>query len=281
MESVAVQNEPGTLTHYPSCDWTAVQYLTFIRDYLGPHFRAEGLDDAIMLGTFNQPELVGHALTVLADARARSYVALAGMQWYSLGFMGELKAAAPGLTVWQTETDCGNWHWLPGYDPDKPQNDIVYAGFTWEKIRDWLRAGVTVYELWNMVLDLRGKNIDSQRPWPQNSPITVDPETREVRITPMFGAIGSFAKFVAPGSKRVQTEGSFADALAFADPAGRIIVVLYNRSAVQVDVRVQILGTMYSVPMPPLSFVTLVKGPAPSKSAATATTLESPAGTLV
>jgi hypothetical protein len=73
----------------------------------------------------------------------------------------------------------------------------------------------TVYELWNMVLDPWGNSIDSKRPWPQNSPITVNPETREVRYTPMFGAIGSFAKFVRPGSRRVETEGTFTNALAF------------------------------------------------------------------
>ncbi len=258
IEAVAVQNEPGTLTNYPSCDWTPVQYLTFIRDYLGPLFRAEGLDDAIMLGTFNQPMLAGHALTVLTDARARQHVALAAMQWYSFGFMDQLKAAAPGLTVWQTETDCGNWPWLPGYDPDKPQNDIAYASFTWEKIRDWLRAGVTVYELWNMVLDPWGRSIDSKRPWPQNSAITVSPETREVRYTPMFGAIGSFARFVRPGSRMVETEGAFANALAFTEADGRAIVVLHNPKTVRTDIRVRIRGAVYLVEMPPLSFTTVV-----------------------
>jgi glucosylceramidase len=258
IEAVAVQNEPGTLTNYPSCDWTAGQYLTFIRDHLGPLFHAEGLDDAIMLGTFNQPALAGHALTVLSDPRARQHIALAGMQWYSFGIMGLLKAAAPGLTVWQTETDCGNWQWLAGHDPDKPQNDIAYASFTWGRIRDWLKAGVTVYELWNMVLDPWGRSIDSKRPWPQNSAITVHPETREVRYTPMFGAIGSFAKFVRPGSRMVETEGPFANALAFTDLDGRVVVVLHNPTTVRADIRVRIRGARYLVEMPPLSFTTVV-----------------------
>ena len=258
IEAVAVQNEPGTLTDYPSCDWTPVQYLTFIRDYLGPLFHAEGLNNAIMLGTFNQPKLAGHALTVLTDPRARPLVAMAGMQWYSLAFMDQLKRAAPGLTVWQTETDCGNWHWQPDYDPDKPQNDIAYASFTWEKIRDWLKAGVTVYELWNMVLDSGGKSIGSKRAWPQNSAITVHPETREVRYTPMFGAIGSFAKFVRPGSRRVETEGTFTNVLAFADADGRVVVVLHNPNAVQEDIRVRIRDAVHLVEMPPLSFTTVV-----------------------
>ena len=258
IEAVAVQNEPGQLTDYPSCDWTAGQYLVFIRDFLGPYFHAEGLDHAIMLGTFNQPQLAGHALTVLNDARARPYVALVGMQWYSLAFMEQLQAAAGGLTVWQTETDCGNWHWLPGYDPEVPPNDVAYASFTWGKIRDWLRAGVTVYELWNMVLDIWGKSIDARRPWPQNSAITVHPQTRAVRYTPMFGAIGSFARFVKPGSRMVETEGPFTDALAFADPNGAIVVVLHNATAVRTDVRVQIHGAVHLLELPPMSFATLV-----------------------
>jgi glucosylceramidase len=221
------------------------------------------LDDAIMLGTFNQPKLAGHALTVLSDPRARQYVALAGMQWYSFSFMGQLKAAAPGLAVWQTETDCGNWPWSPGYDPDKPQNDIAYASFTWEKIRDWLKAGVAVYELWNMVLDPWGKNIGTQRSWPQNSAITVHPETREVRYTPMFGAFGSFAKFVRPGSKMVETEGTFGNALAFTDADGRVVVVLHNPNATRADIRVRIRGPVYLVEMPPLSFTTVIKSGEP------------------
>ena len=260
IETVAVQNEPGTLTNYPSCDWTAVQYLSFIRDYLGPLFQKEGMHDAIMLGTFNQQKLAGHALTVLLDPNARRFVSLAGMQWYSLGFMDQLKVAAPGLTVWQTETDCGNWFWLPNHNPDMPQNDIVYAGFTWEKIRDWLKAGVTVYELWNMVLKPDGKSIDAKRPWPQNSLITVDPATRVVRYTPLFGAIGSFSRFVSPGSRMIETEGvsAEADVVAFIDPVGRVVIVLYNRKEDPVSAKVQVCGSVHVVNMPPQSFATLV-----------------------
>jgi glucosylceramidase len=258
VEAVAVQNEPKTLTRYPSCDWSAVQYLTFIRDYLGPLFRAEGLPDAVMLGTLNQPNLAAHALTVLADPAARRFVSLIGLQWYMLGSVGRIKAIAPGLTLWQTETDCGNWPWLPDHDPDKPRNDIAYAGFTWEKIRDWLKAGAAVYELWNLALDPLGKNIDSERPWPQNCPVTVDPASRAVRYTPMFGAFGSFAKFVPPGSKMLVTEGCFDDALAFLDPSGRIVTELYNRKAVPVVVNIRVRGAVYGAAMPPQSFAALV-----------------------
>jgi glucosylceramidase len=259
VEAVAVQNEPGTLTHYPSCDWTPEQFLTFIRDHLGPLFEKEGVHDAVMLGTFNQPANAGHALTVLLDPEARRHVSLCGMQWYGLAFTDALRTAAPGLTVWQTETDCGNWFWMPNHDPDMPQNDIGYAEFTWDRIRDWLRAGATVYELWNLVLRPDGLSIDSVKPWPQNAMITVDPATREVRTTPLFGAIGHFSKFVPPGSRMVETEGpaSGSDAVAFSDPAGRVVAVLHNRKAEPVTLRIRIRRAAYAVRMPPRSFGTL------------------------
>jgi glucosylceramidase len=260
VEAVAVQNEPGTLTNYPSCDWSAVQYLTFIRDYLGPIFQREGMHEAIMLGTFNELALVGHALTVLLDPKARRFVSLCGMQWFSLGFMDQLKTAAPGLTVWQTETDCGNWFWLPTYDPNKPQNDIDYAGHTWEKIRDWLSAGVSAYDLWNLVLEPRGLSIDSARPWPQNCLITVDPATRTVRYTPLYGAIGSFSRFVPPGSRMAEIEGRApkADAVAFTDPAGRAVLALYNKKPTPASVNVQVRRKVFALELPPRSFGTLV-----------------------
>jgi glucosylceramidase len=265
MEAVAVQNEPATLTNYPSCDWTAKQYLVFIRDYLGPLFKKEGIQDAIILGTFNQPPLVAHALAVLKDPDARRYVARAGMQWYSIAFAEELKAAAPGLPIWQTETDCGNWHWLPGFAPDRPANDFAYAAFTWRQVREWLKAGASVYNLWNMVLDPEGKNIDSIRPWPQNAPVTVDPALRSVRYTPMFGAVGSFSRYLPPGSRLVGARGDAIEALAFTDPAGRVIVSLLNEKSEPVAGRVRIREAAYAVEMPAQSFGTLVIEKAPHR----------------
>jgi glucosylceramidase len=260
MEAVAIQNEPGTLTNYPSCDWTPVQYLTFIRDYLGPLFQKEEMHDAIMLGTFNQPNLAAHALTVLVDPRARQFVSRCGMQWFSIGFVDQVRAAAPGLTVWQTETDCGNWFWLPTFDPNKPPNNFEYAAYTWEKIRDWLKAGVTVYDLWNIVLEPPGLSIDAKRPWPQNSLVTVDPETRAVRYTPLYGAIGGFSRFVPPGSRVVEMEGyyAWADCVAFTDPFGRAVVVFYNGKQTPASVKVRVRRGVYAVNMPPQSFATLV-----------------------
>ena len=111
-----------------------------------------------------------------------------------------------------------------------------------------------------MVLKPDGKSIDAKRPWPQNSLITVDPATRVVRYTPLFGAIGSFSRFVSPGSRMIETEGvsAEADVVAFIDPVGRVVIVLYNRKEDPVSAKVQVCGSVHVVNMPPQSFATLV-----------------------
>ena len=53
-------------------------------------------------------------------------------------------------------------------------NDQAYAVESWGLIRDWIKAGVTAYSAWNMVLDTVGVGIDSTRVWPQNALLTVD-----------------------------------------------------------------------------------------------------------
>ncbi|MEJ2345996.1 MAG: glucosylceramidase, partial [Gammaproteobacteria bacterium] len=53
---VVPQNEPGQLTHYPSCDWRPAQYVAFIRDHLGPTFRRRGLATQIFVGTINRQD---------------------------------------------------------------------------------------------------------------------------------------------------------------------------------------------------------------------------------
>jgi len=96
----------------------------------------------------------------------------------------------------QTETECGNFHWKPGFDPDRPQNDWAYGIYTWNKVKAYFDEGVNSYLLWNMVLDEEGKSIDSERPWPQNAAIVVDKNTKKVIYTPIFYAFKHFTFFV-------------------------------------------------------------------------------------
>lgn len=117
------------------------------------------------------------------------------------------------LPVWQTEHRCGNYPWMTPFDAAMAPNDDAYAVESWGLIRDWIKAGVTAYSAWNMVLDTVGVGIDSTRVWPQDALLVVDSSAKSLIVTPTYYVFRHLSQFVAPGAKVVATSGG--DALAF------------------------------------------------------------------
>ena len=112
--------------------------------------------------------------------------------------------------------------------------------------------------LWNLVLDERGKSIDSEKPWPQNAAVVVDSSSRQVLYTPMFYAFKHFSAFVEPLARVLRTSGRYEDAIAFQNPNGQVVLVVQSDSTqpTQLSVRVGALST--SLALPPKSFTSVV-----------------------
>ncbi len=256
---VVPQNEPGQLQTYPSCDWSAAQFLVFIRDHLGPLFEQRKVGAEIWLGTINLPGF--DVTSILADPRASAHIGGACFQWDGLSWVAPTRASHPTLPIMQSETDCGNWPWAPGFLRAQPPNDFAYAALTWRKFRDFLAAGSSSYMLWNLVLDEEGINLDEARPWPQNSPIVVNRETEQVTYTPMFWATKHYSSLLAPGATLVESTGSFADQIAFRNPDGSTVVELLNDGERPKVLTVTVGAEAYSVSLPATSFATLVVPP--------------------
>ncbi len=160
------------------------------------------------------------------------------------------------LPVIQTETPCGNNHWESDFNPDRPPNDHAYGMFTWGKIREFLEAGVNSYNAWNMVLDIEGKSIDSNHPWPQNALIVVDRNAGTFRATAAYYAFRHFSSYVNPGAVRVGVSGGQGNAVAFKNPDGRYIIVVQN-SGQQQTMAVQAGDTTVSFDIPANGWATV------------------------
>ena len=259
IEAIHPQNEPGYETRYPSCLWTAALMNKFIRDYLGPTFATRSVTAQIFLGTMSNNDAGKDGTiisTVTADADALKYVKGFGLQWNMLPSVAGLKAR--NLPIVQTEHKCGNYPWnpagLPPFNPDKPANDYAYGVESWGYIRDWIKAGVTVYSAWNMVLDTAGKNLDTTRPWPQNALLIVDTSAKTLTVTPVYYVFRHLSQFVDPGAKVVGTTGG--DALAFKNPDGTIIAVVRNAGAAKKAI-VAVAGKMLQFDMPANGWATV------------------------
>ncbi len=224
IEAISAQNEPNYTGNYPTCGWSPSTYTRFIGQYLGPSIAAAGVPTKIMLGTFNgggsDPAIVS---SVMGDVGASAFVDVFGFQWGMQAKVGADRGY--GRPIWQTEHQCGNYPWAKPFDSKAP-NDQAYAVETWHLIHDWIRAGVTAYSAWNMVLDDVGVGIDTTRVWPQNALLTVDMATATLNITPAYYVFRHLSQFVDQGARVVATSGG--DALAFRNPDGRLVVVMYN-----------------------------------------------------
>jgi glucosylceramidase len=223
VEVVSPQNEPNYEQNYPSCHWESSTYVSFVGKYLGPALTSANLTARVMDGTLSNPS--GDAdigQSVLKDATAKGYVKAIGVQWgmADSGPVGTLKGLAGSIPIWLSETKCGG---NIGSTAPAP-NDFSYGHDTWGYITGALKNGITAYNAWNMVLDKGGLGIDDTRKWPQNALLVADSGT--VTATPAYYVFRHFSQFVDPGAKRIDASGG--DAIAFKNPDGSLVAVMYN-----------------------------------------------------
>jgi glucosylceramidase len=260
VEVVAPQNEPNFDQNYPSCIWDKGTFTSFIGKYLGPAIKDAGLGTKIMLGTMSNgdsgkdPDI---AAAVLADSTAKSFCAIAGVQWGMLDSTktGGMKSA--GLPIWATEHKCGNYPWnpsgSPAYNSTQAPNDQAYAVESWGYIRDAIaKVGVTSYNAWNMVLDKKGLGIDTTRDWKQNALLVAD--SGQITQTPTYYVFRHFSQFVDPGAKVVKSSAN--DAIAFKNPDNTIVLVMYNSGAAK-TATVSMGGKKVQFPMPASGWATI------------------------
>jgi glucosylceramidase len=66
--------------------------------------------------------------------------------------------------------------------------------------------------------------------WHQNSLVVVDTLTKKYRYSHEFYLMKHLSHFVKPNAKKVETDGSFTNLLAFENPDKSIAVVIHNNS---------------------------------------------------
>jgi glucosylceramidase len=265
IELVAPQEDPTFDENYPSCIWDAGTYTAFIGQYLGPAMKA--LDVSVMLGGFanysgSLSDDFALAAAALADPTATSFVSVAGVEWDALD---RVNAGNPigNLPTWVTTHKGGNYPfcgaanppYCPGaYNPNQAPNDQAYAVESWGYIRNAITKGrVTAYTAWNMVLDKTGLGIDTSRDWKQDALLVAD--GGQVTATPAYYVFRHVSQYVVPGATVVGTTGG--DAIAFKNPDGSLVAVVYNSGAADSAFIVAIAGKKLQFAMPANGWATI------------------------
>jgi len=226
---------------------------------------AASLGTKIMLGGLaNEPADSIILAAVMADATAKPYVGSIGVQWNVLSRVVQTPLTYE-VPVWVTEHKCGNYPFYPSGRPatattpaitpysEPPANDQSYAVETWWYIRDAIiKAKVTAYNVPHMVLDTVGKGNDTTRAWAQDSLLVVS--EGKITKTQAYYVVRHFSQFVDPGATVVRTSGG--DAVAFKNPDGSLVAVLYSAAA-RSDTVVAIGGKKLQFSVPAAGWATV------------------------
>ena len=257
---ISIQNEPMATQKWESCIYSAEEERDFLKNYLGPTMKKEGLGDKKIIAWDHNRDLVyQRASTILTDPKAASYVWGIGYHWYEPWSGGEAMY--------------DNVKLVHESFPDK--NLIFTEGcsdsFNAQRLTDWklgelygqsmindFNNGTVGWTDWNILLDETGGPNHVQNFC--FAPVHADTKTGELIYTNSYYYIGHFSKFLRPGAKRIASSPSRSQLLstAFINPDGKISVVVMNKSDKKISYYLWLDGEAAEVSSLPHSIQTLV-----------------------
>ncbi|MDQ2903005.1 MAG: discoidin domain-containing protein [Chloroflexota bacterium] len=250
--AVTVQNEPlYQPVGYPGMSFPADQEANFIAHYLAPAFAANHITTKI-LGYDHNWDTPSYPTTLLSDASTNA--ALAGTAWHC--YAGAVEAqtqvhnAYPNKDTYETECAGGQWELNNGL----PGTTNLLIGTT----RNWSKSVVR----WGLALDPNGEpNLGTGAACTQcQGIVTIDQKTGKVTYNGDYYALGQASKFLQPGAARIDSSAGSNEVsdVAFKNPDGSKVLVVYNAAANRQRFDVQWGGHWFSYALPAGAVATFV-----------------------
>ena len=257
---LTIQNEPMATQRWESCIYSAEDERDFLKNYLGPTLKKEGLGDKkITIWDHNRDLISQRASTILDDTEANKYVWGIGFHWYETWSggnpmfenVGKVHEMYPSKNLLFTE-GC-----VERFDANNFQLWKNGERYGRSMINDF-NNGTVGWTDWNILLDENGG--------PNHvgnfcfSPVHADSKSGELIYTPSYYYIGHFSKFIEKGSKRISSVASRSQLLttSFMNNDGKIVTIVMNQSDEKLVYNLCI-GTQHSeISITPHSIQTLV-----------------------
>lgn len=246
---LTVQNEPLAVQVWESCIFTAEEEKNFVRDYLGPTLKKNGLSELkLMIWDHNRGLMYQRAQVAYNDPEASKYIWGIGYHWYVGNHFDNVRMvhdAFPDKGLIFTEAGVGG-SWDDVYNLAK--NMIM-------DLNNWAQGWV----YWNFLLNENGGPRHAGGEWGENI-VTVNTRTGELIYNPPFFVFGHFSKFIRPGAKRIACTSSSDDfiATAFKNLDGKLAVVILNLTDADRDFQVWIDGRVARYKSPANAVITMV-----------------------
>lgn len=227
---ISTQNEPMATQTWESCLYTADAERDFLKNFLGPTMKKEGLGDKkIIIWDHNRDLMNQRANVIYSDPEASKYVWGMGFHWYETWTGGapmfenvrKVNEAYPDKKLMFTE-GC-----VEKFDAARYQFWPNAERYGTAMINDF-NNGTVAWTDWNILLDENGG--------PNHvgnfcfAPIHADTKTGELIYTPSYYYIGHFSKFIELNAKRVSSAVSRSSLLStsFLNSNGKMVTVVMN-----------------------------------------------------
>ena len=257
---ISIQNEPMATQRWESCIYSGEEERDFLKNYLGPTMKREGLANKKIIGwDHNRDLLYQRASTLLNDPVAAKYLWGIGFHWYEPWSGGEptydnlklVNDAFPGKNLLFTEGCKELFDLLKIYDWKLGEK---YGA---NMIHDFNNGSVGFTD-WNILLDETGG--------PNHvgnfcfAPIHGNTKTGELIYTNEYYYIGHFSKFIQPGAKRIVSSASRSQLIttAFKNPDGTVALIVMNQGNSKIPFYLWINGKAAETIALPHSILTLV-----------------------
>ncbi len=257
---VTVQNEPMALQRWESCIYTSEEERDFIKYYLGPTLKKNGMTNKKIVAWDHNRDLIYHrASVILNDPEAAKYVWGIGYHWYE---------------TWTGSTM--QFENVKRVREAYPSTNLLFTEgcvekFSFNKLNDWslgerygmsmlndFNDGAVGWTDWNVLLDeTGGPNHVGNLCF---APIHANTKTGELIYTNSYYYLGHFSKFVRPEAKRIMSSSSWdkLQSTAFLNPNGKVIVIVLNLSDNKVPYKLLLRGKAIELESLAHSIMTIV-----------------------
>lgn len=229
---LSVQNEPMAKQRWESCIFTAEEERDFIKKYLGPTLKKEGMSTKKLIAWDHNRDLIyQRASTILGDPEAAQYVWGIGFHWYEtwtgsamqFNNVKQVNQAFPDKQLIFTE-GCKE-----KFSMDSIGHWSLGERYGLSMINDF-NNGTAAWTDWNILLDEKGGPNHANNLC--FAPIHADLTSDKLIYTNAYYYLGHFSKFIAAGAKRIATASTrdILETTAFTNPDGKTVVVVMNRT---------------------------------------------------
>jgi glucosylceramidase len=237
IDAITIQNEPLNDKNTPSMVMQAQEQAQFIKDHLGPAFKAAGLRTKIILYDHNC-DVPEYATSILNDPLANPFVDGSGFHLYGgeIGAMSGVHNAFPQKNLYFTE--------FMAVEPTESSRISIakpVEGTFIGALQNWSRNVL----LWNLAANSKFEpHTDNGGCGICQGAVTID--GNEVTRNLAYYAVAHFSKVVRPGSVRIASSSpATLPNVAFKSPGGKTVLIVANGAKSLQVFRVQYHGKSF------------------------------------